>query len=472
MRHRIGTALAALAMVALTAAPAAADAPYPAGVSAEDLRAAGVSEGVVAAGGSHACMITSLGDVHCWGDDSSGQLGDGTRPHENGQAVFAFRAAVQIDAGQAHTCAVGADGNAYCWGDDSAGQLGDGAGRDRDEPAEVGGLDGHLLVQVATGARHTCAVDDEGTAWCWGDGSATPVRVAGIDAPIVDIAAGGDTTCAATAGGEAYCWASGERPARVPRVRGARQVTVGGRHECFLDTDGLASCQGGRLDTGGAALDRVSAGRDRVCGIDREGRTSCWAADGRRSEVGGRMRDLDVGAGQACGVDLEGYVSCWGADGVPARVGGLPRPPGAATGVQVRALDGGLRISWRPPADLGSGPFEFFWAATADYASGCVLTQATASGCEVLGLHNGRSYDVAVVVRTRDGLTISDYVTAAPSDVAPEPSGSAYPSAPPRELQPGEGGGLPVTGLSPVALLSIGTMLLGGGLVALLVRKP
>ncbi|UQU64266.1 hypothetical protein COUCH_35795 [Couchioplanes caeruleus] len=472
MRHRIGTALAALAMVALTAAPAAADAPYPAGVSADDLRAAGVSEGVVAAGGAHSCTVTSLGDVYCWGDDSSGQLGDGTSTHAGGQAVFAFRTAVQVDAGRAHTCAVGADGNAYCWGDDSAGQLGTGTAGDRDEPAEVTGLDGHLIVQVATGARHTCAVDDEGAAWCWGDGSAAPVRVTGIAGPIVDIAAGGNTTCAATAGGAAYCWSSGEAPARIAEARRARQVAVAGKRACFLDTDGRASCGGARLDTGGAELDRISAAGDRVCGVDREGRASCWTTDGERSGVDGRMRDLDVGADRACGVGVEGYVSCWGADGVPVRVGGLPRPPGAATGVQVRALDGGLRISWHPPADLGSGPFEFFWAATADYASGCVLTVATASGCEVLGLRNGRTYDVAVVVRTRDGLTISDYVTAAPSEVAPEPSGSAYPSAPPRELQPGEGGGLPVTGLSPVALLSIGTMLLGGGLVALLVKKP
>ncbi|MGA5301152.1 hypothetical protein ACPCHT_14560 [Nucisporomicrobium flavum] len=467
MRHRIGTALAALAMVALTAAPAAADAPYPAGVSADDLRAAGVSEGVVAVGGKHSCTVSSLGDVHCWGDDSSGQLGDGARPHTGGQAVFAFRTAVQVDAGRAHTCAVGADGNAYCWGDNSAGQLGTGTAGNRDEPAEVAGLDGHLIVQVATGARHTCAVDDEGAAWCWGDGSAAPVRVTGIAGPIVDLAAGGNTTCAATAGGAAYCWSSGKAPTRVPGVKGIRQAAVG----CFLDADGRAFCGGAKPDTGGAALDRISAAGDQVCGIDREGRTSCWTKDGRR-DIDGRMRDLDVGTRHACGVGIDGFVSCWGADGVPVRVEGLPRPPGAATGVRVRALDGGLRISWQPPADLGSGPFEFFWAATADYASGCVLTVATASGCEVRGLRNGRTYDVAVVVRTRDGLTVSDYVTAAPSEVAPEPSGSAYPSAPPRELQPGEGGGLPVTGLSPVALLSIGTMLLGGGLVALLVKKP
>ena len=376
---------------------------------------------------------------------------------------------VDVDAGQAHTCAVGGDGTGYCWGDNSAGQLGDGSTEDRDQPSEVQGLQGRMLVQVATGDRHTCAVDDEGAAWCWGAGSAVPVRVTGVGAAVVGIAAGGDTTCAVAAGGDAYCWKPGETPARVPGIGGkVREVTVGGTQACALDTEGRTFCWGGKpVDVGDAALDRISAGGDVLCGIGRAGRGHCWGAT---TDLGD-LRDLDVGADHACAVDNRGYVLCWGADSVPVRVEGLPRPPGTATGVRVRALDGGLRISWRPPADFGSGPFEYYWATTADYASGCVLSDAAATSCEVLGLRNGRAYDVAVVALTRDGVTISDSVTAAPSDVAPRPSGTADP-APARELQPGEGGGLPVTGLSPVALVSIGTLLLGGGLVALLVKRP
>jgi alpha-tubulin suppressor-like RCC1 family protein len=346
-----------------------------------------------------------------------------------------------------------------------AGEVSCWSGRER--PRVVPGLDGRFLVQVAAGDRHTCAVDDEGAAWCWDAGS--PTRVTGIPGTVVDIAAGGDTTCAATAGGSAYCWAVGERPARVPGIRGkVREVAVGAARACALDTDGRAVCWGaGAGDAVRLTLDRITAGGDDLCGIDRAGVGHCF---GTPVELGA-LRDLDAGPGHACAVDHQRYVSCWGADGVPVRVEGLPRPPGAATGVRVRALDGGLRVSWRPPADLGSGPFESYWVTTADNGAGCLLAEAGASGCEIAGLRNGREYDVAVVVTTRDGLAISDFVTAAPSDVAPEPSGSAYPRSQERELQPGAGGGLPVTGLSPVVLVSIGTLLLGGGLVAMLVRR-
>ena len=442
MRQRIGAALAALAMVALQAAPASADGPYPPGISAGTLRTAALGEGSVAAGGAQSCTVTSLGDVYCWSD---------------GPAVIALRDAVQVDAGQEHACAVRRAGDVYCWGAGDA------------EPQEVPGLQGKVLVQVATGARHTCAVDDEGAAWCWGEGSA-PVRVTGVGDPIVDIAAGGDDTCAVTAGGTAYCWERGSRPRPVPGIGAkVREVAVGGTQACALDFEGRTVCWGDEpADPGRTPLDRISAGGDQVCGIDRTGRGHCWGAG---VELPGTLRDLDVGAGRGCAVDSRGYVSCWGAGAVPVRVEGLPRPPGAATGVRVRALDGGLRVSWRPPADSGSGPFEYFWVTTADNGSGCVLEDAAATHCEILGLRNGGEYDVAVVVATRDGLTISDYVTAVPSEVAPEPSGSAAPATAARELQPGEGG-LAVTGLSPVALVSVGTMLLGGGLVALLVRKP
>ncbi|OJF11032.1 hypothetical protein [Couchioplanes caeruleus] len=519
---RLAGAVAALVLAAIPGSPAAAAGTYPPGVTVDTMRIASAGTAAVAAGGAHSCMITSLGDVYCWGNDSSGQLGDGARRHGFAEPVKALRNAVRADAGRAHTCAIDTGGTAYCWGDDSAGQLGDGAHTDRDAPHPVEALRGRTLVMIATGSRHTCAADDEGAAWCWGDGSrgqlgvpgtsrsATPVRVrtGGRTDEIVDIAAGGDTTCVATAGGSVYCWgadpAGGEErsaPAAVTTGGKVREVAAGGRQACALDADGAAYCWGATARRAGPFA-AISAGAAHACGIDRGGRAYCWGDGGGDGGGGGRLghgrtagrtaptgvevdaelTGIDAGSAHSCAVDARGYTFCWGsgADGqlgaggtafsaVPVRVEGLPRAPAAATGVQVRALDGGLRVSWRPPADLGSGQFEYVWVTTAGHEAGCTLPALTAQGCDLTGLRNGQEYDVAVVVKTSDGMRVGDFVTATPVAVAPDPLGAAPPR---RELQPGAGGGLPLTGLSPVALVAIGTMLLGGGLVALLVRAP
>ena len=535
-----------IAMLALVLLPgsAAAEAPYPPGISVETVRTATLGTATIAAGGAHTCAITSLGGLYCWGDDSSGQLGDGARAHAFGEVVSALPAAVQVDAGEAHTCAIDLRGSAHCWGDDSAGQLGDGGHADRAAPVRVAALSGRNLVEITTGARHSCAVDDEGVAWCWGDGShgqlgapgvrgsALPVRVGtrtGMRDPVVGISAGRDTTCATTAAGAAFCWGSdaygqlgtarrGDRgePAAVARgtMRGKiHEIAVGGTQACAVDAEGRAFCWGGRALGSRAARPRlkpvpvgfagafgqVAAGGEHTCGLDRAGRALCWGegAGGRLGNggaarrtapvgvrVGSALRDVDAGDEHTCAFDTRGYAYCWGAGAkgrlgtqrsadaaVPVRVKGLPRPPTAATDVRVRALDGGLRVSWRPPADMGSGEFLYFWTTTADYRSTCTLAVATADGCELVGLENGRRYDVAVLVRTRDGLTVSDLVTGVPAAVAPLPAGARHPRRMPVSVLPGDGAGALVTGLSPIALIALGTVLLGGGLAALLVRK-
>ena len=486
---RISGALAALAIVLMPAAPAVAQGPYPPGVDADSIRIATVGSASIAAGGAHSCAITSIGELYCWGDDSSGQVGDGAQESPAGVAVPVLSDVVQVDAGEAHTCAINTGGNAFCWGDGAAGQLGDGTRIGSDAPARIETLTNRVLVEITTGARHSCAIDDEGIAFCWGDGShgqlgvpglrssADPVAVSrqsGMDGPVVDIAAGGDTTCAATAAGAAFCWGSeAEDPEPVPVFPGivVREIAVGGTEVCALDGDGRAHCRGTETAPDGP-FDLITVGGEQACGIDRAGRALCWG-DGDEPtgvKIDTALRDIDAGDRHTCAFDVRGYAWCW-ADGVPVQVVGLPRPPAAATGIRVRALDGGLRVSWRPPDELGSGAFMYYWVTTAGYEASCTIKDVTATGCELAGLENGRDYDVAVIVLTRDGLTVSDFVTAAPQAGAPPPVNVPVAVPPTLVLQPGPGGGLPVTGVSPIALVALGTLLLGFGMAALLVRK-
>jgi alpha-tubulin suppressor-like RCC1 family protein len=164
----------------------------------------------IAAGLSHSCAATQTG-LLCWGSNTVGQLGIAAAasmtPVSAPAAVALVPDPVAVDAGAQHTCAVRASGQILCWGQNSAGQLGEGSMSSLAEPVPVTGLgDG---VRVATGATYSCALDAEGSVLCWGDdhygqlGAGTgvfeprPVAVGGV-APTHLTAAGGAHGCAAT----------------------------------------------------------------------------------------------------------------------------------------------------------------------------------------------------------------------------------------------------------------------------------
>jgi hypothetical protein len=61
------------------------------------------------------------------------------------------------------------DGTRWCWGNNSSGGLGDGTTTDKSSPVQVGSP--KEWVSVAAGGSHTCGVRTDGTLWCWGDNS-------------------------------------------------------------------------------------------------------------------------------------------------------------------------------------------------------------------------------------------------------------------------------------------------------------
>ena len=79
-------------------------------------------------GARHACAIGVDGDVYCWGDNAHGQLGINSTvatslPVEVQLPVNTR--AMSISAGSQHTCVVTTVGELYCWGDSSNQQLGE-----------------------------------------------------------------------------------------------------------------------------------------------------------------------------------------------------------------------------------------------------------------------------------------------------------------------------------------------------------
>ncbi|MCI0859947.1 MAG: RCC1 repeat-containing protein, partial [Chloroflexi bacterium] len=121
------------------------------------------------AGSSHTCGLTEAGAVKCWGKNFDGQIGDGgtTGRRSPVNVVGLTSGAISVGAGSNHTCAVTATGGVRCWGNNSDGQLGDGTTTDRRAPVDVVGL-AEGVISVAVGTNYSCAVTVTGSIQCWG----------------------------------------------------------------------------------------------------------------------------------------------------------------------------------------------------------------------------------------------------------------------------------------------------------------
>lgn len=150
------------------------------------LRAAGTPlTGVVgvAAGCSHSLALDSAGTVWSWGSDADGQLGDGTAGAGNAYArqvttdgTQPLTGIVAIAAGSGHSLARRVDGSVWAWGDNASGQLGDGTTADRAVAARVrlDAVPTYLggTLAIAAGGRHSMAVMPDGSSRAWGEGTA------------------------------------------------------------------------------------------------------------------------------------------------------------------------------------------------------------------------------------------------------------------------------------------------------------
>jgi alpha-tubulin suppressor-like RCC1 family protein len=136
----------------------------------------------LALSGDSSCAILAGGAVRCWGDNSFGQLGDDTTTlrrfpvsvlqSSNKQPLTDVQA---LALGARHSCGLLAGGEVRCWGDNSFGQLGDGTTESRLTSTSVlNSVGGPPLTGVralALGARHSCGLLVGGEVRCWGDNS-------------------------------------------------------------------------------------------------------------------------------------------------------------------------------------------------------------------------------------------------------------------------------------------------------------
>jgi alpha-tubulin suppressor-like RCC1 family protein len=171
----------------------------------------------VAAGGRHTLAARSTGVVDAWGDNTEGQLGNGTTLNISlvPVRVSGLAGVIAVSAGDSHSLALRSDGTVWAWGDNSRGQLGDGSVTDRATPVPVAGLTN--VVEIAAGGQFSLARRSDGSVRAWGandrgqlgDGTAgdrlRAVAVIGLP-PVMQIAAGARHALALRFDGLAFAW--------------------------------------------------------------------------------------------------------------------------------------------------------------------------------------------------------------------------------------------------------------------------
>jgi alpha-tubulin suppressor-like RCC1 family protein len=285
----------------------------------------------VASLGEHTCAIGRDRRAYCWGDNTEGQLGDGTTESRDAPVLVKGpfnEDVVDISAGYTHSCLVRGNSDLYCWGKNDRGQLGDGTKDNRYEP---GVLSMSGISKVGVAGWHTCAVTKLGTVRCWGDnyygalgnGSFEPARsptyieVKGLN-EVEFLAVGVMHNCAATKQGFVYCWgravfgevgypvdpdAGSPDPndfgsptaTRVPNLTDIVEIAAGEDHTCAGKKDGHVYCWGrddyaqlGDGDKSGIKVSpslvqgdltyaiRLAAGGFTSCATFTGGRVRCW----------------------------------------------------------------------------------------------------------------------------------------------------------------------------------------------------
>lgn len=182
----------------------------------------------------------------------------------NGQAL----AVIDISSGPRHSCAITLRGEPMCWGDNSDGQLGDNTTETRLRPVKMYGVD-EPVISISAGYGHTCLVTETGKPMCSGlndegqigDGTDIdilyPAAVA-IQHRAANISAGRNHSCLTTTDGAAYCWGSNNQgqlgsaskdsslePVPVIGMEAAVfSVSAGNLHSCATGTDGGVLCWG------------------------------------------------------------------------------------------------------------------------------------------------------------------------------------------------------------------------------------
>lgn len=326
--------------------------------------------------GVYGCVVRTDRTLECWGSNTFGQLGTGSRAYQQDPVPVANLELIDmVDTFRGGTCAADLDGTLHCWG--YSPQVPDGLSIDRETPFEITSVSGVVDIAMST---HSCVVEDDGEVWCWGDNTngkvgttpigsqeTTPVKVVGIT-DAVDVEVDRFKTCVLHQTGLTSCFGlnsvnefgPGVAPGTysspvMTNMQPAESLAMGGGSVCVLDAGGDVYCYGSKQ--GNATSDSslpaeglgdvvlLANGSDGVCAVRASGQLFCWgsstmvgiatggvlvptAVPGESNVTGLAMTVRD---GTTCITRSNGTVACFGRDPIGDQVQNVPSPTSLQT---------------------------------------------------------------------------------------------------------------------------------------------
>jgi alpha-tubulin suppressor-like RCC1 family protein len=290
-------------------------------------------------GTSSSCALAG-GSLYCWGNGSSGQLGDGSFRSSALPKKVKFpdrwaRASIdKVAIGGNTSCAI-LDGDLLCWGNNSNFQLGNNSQNNSATPTSVdssGVLKGLEITDVSVGNGHVCAIADS-KAFCWGANGSNQIGTGSTESKVVQTPVAVNTT-------------------GLLKGKKLLGISVSDYHSCAYSTTEVFcwgqnsySALGSQVDSSGVAqvkfplekiikIQQLSAGYFGTCAVI-DGRAFCWgfnnagrfaisentisssgnpiALEMKGNLLGREFQNISLGINFACGI-ASGSPYCWGSN--------------------------------------------------------------------------------------------------------------------------------------------------------------
>ena len=188
-------------------------------------------------------------------------------------SMESFETNPKIAIGENCTIALKSDGTVWAWGENDSGQLGNGTFDRHSQPKQVVGLENIVDIDVSYYGDKGIALKSDGTVWVWGyiydiyDGQydkGIPLKIEGIE-DVIDISIGTNNVVALKSDGSVWTWGENDAgqlgidvydvygrksPDKVEGIEDVIAVSASGLRVAALKSDGTVWIWGGGTSYG------------------------------------------------------------------------------------------------------------------------------------------------------------------------------------------------------------------------------